>query len=43
VRRGEAAQASPDIQIVAAHSLIRSANHLKGTQVLSPAKRQALA
>src|ERR1700742_2961762 len=31
----EAAWASPDIQIVAAHSLIQIANHFKGTQVLS--------
>jgi magnesium chelatase family protein len=30
-----AAWASPDIQIVAAHSLIQIANHFKGTQVLS--------
>jgi magnesium chelatase family protein len=37
----EAAWASPDIQIVAANSLIQIANHFKGTQVLSrpqPAK-----
>ena len=31
----EAAWAGPDIQIVAAHSLIQIANHFKGTQVLS--------
>src|SRR5437773_228780 len=31
----EAAWASPDIQIVAAQSLIQIANHFKGTQVLS--------
>ena len=31
----EAAWASPDIQIVAANSLIQIANHIKGTQVLS--------
>src|ERR1700744_4088774 len=31
----EAAWASPDIQIVAANSLIQVANHFKGTQVLS--------
>ena len=31
----EAAWASPDIQIIAAHSLIQIANHVKGTQVLS--------
>ncbi|MBN9014157.1 MAG: YifB family Mg chelatase-like AAA ATPase, partial [Rhizobiales bacterium] len=31
----EAAWASPDIQIVAARSLIQIANHFKGTQVLS--------
>ena len=31
----EAAWASPDIQIIAAHSLIQIANHFKGTQVLS--------
>jgi magnesium chelatase family protein len=31
----EAARASPDIQIVAANSLIQIANHFKGTQVLS--------
>src|ERR1700721_2453393 len=31
----EAAWASPDLQIVAAHSLIQIANHFKGTQVLS--------
>src|SRR5450759_1175419 len=31
----EAAWASPDIQIVAANSLIQIANHFKGTQVLS--------
>src|ERR687894_3215883 len=31
----EAAWASPDIQIVAAKSLIQIANHFKGTQVLS--------
>ena len=31
----EAAWASPDIQIVAAPSLIQIANHFKGTQVLS--------
>src|SRR5213595_1419715 len=31
----EAAWASPDIQIVAASSLIQIANHFKGTQVLS--------
>jgi magnesium chelatase family protein len=32
---GEAAWASPDIQIIAARSLIQIANHFKGTQVLS--------
>jgi hypothetical protein len=40
----EAARASPDIQIIAANSLIQIANHLKGTQVLSrpqPKVRQA--
>jgi magnesium chelatase family protein len=31
----EAAWASPDIEIVAASSLIQLANHFKGTQVLS--------
>lgn len=31
----EAAWASPDIQIIAAKSLIQIANHFKGTQVLS--------
>ena len=31
----EAAWASPDTQIIAAHSLIQIANHFKGTQVLS--------
>lgn len=31
----EAAWASPDIQIIAAQSLIQIANHFKGTQVLS--------
>jgi magnesium chelatase family protein len=31
----EAAWASPDIQIIAARSLIQIANHFKGTQVLS--------
>ena len=31
----EAAWASPDIEIIAAHSLIQIANHFKGTQVLS--------
>src|SRR5947207_9976400 len=31
----EAAWASPDIQIIAANSLTRTANHFKGTQVLS--------
>ncbi len=31
----EAAWASPDIQIIAAHSLIQIANHFKGTQLLS--------
>jgi magnesium chelatase family protein len=31
----EAAWASPDLQIVAANSLIQIANHFKGTQVLS--------
>jgi magnesium chelatase family protein len=31
----EAAWASPDVQIVAANSLIQIANHFKGTQVLS--------
>src|SRR5215218_8826441 len=31
----EAAWASPDIQIIAANSLIQIANHFKGTQVLS--------
>src|SRR3979409_2563780 len=31
----EAAWASPDIEIVAASSLIQIANHFKGTQVLS--------
>src|SRR6202000_487778 len=31
----EAAWASPDIQIVAANSLIQIANHFKGTQILS--------
>src|SRR6201986_453229 len=31
----EAAWASPEIQIIAAHSLIQIANHFKGTQVLS--------
>src|ERR671921_271163 len=31
----EAAWASPDIQIIAASSLIQIANHFKGTQVLS--------
>src|ERR1700744_1548951 len=31
----EAAWASPDIQIVAAHSLIQIANHFRGSQVLS--------
>jgi magnesium chelatase family protein len=34
----EAAWASPDIQIVAANSLIQIANHFKGTQVLSRPK-----
>src|SRR5881275_571301 len=34
----EAAWASPDIQIVAASSLIQIANHFKGTQVLSQPK-----
>jgi magnesium chelatase family protein len=41
---GEAAWASPDIQIIAANSLIQIANHFKGTQVLSrpqPKVRQA--
>ena len=33
--RTEAAWASPDIQIIAAKSLIQIANHFKGTQVLS--------
>src|SRR5256885_8436077 len=40
----EAAWASPDIQIIAANSLIQIANHFKGTQVLSrpqPKVRQA--
>jgi magnesium chelatase family protein len=40
----EAASASPDIQIIAANSLIQIANHFKGTQVLSrpqPKVRQA--
>jgi magnesium chelatase family protein len=40
----EAAWASPDIQIVAANSLIQIANHFRGTQVLSrpqPKVRQA--
>src|ERR1700740_1664099 len=40
----EAAWASPDLQIVAANSLIQIANHFKGTQVLSrplPKVRQA--
>ena len=40
----EAASASPDIQIVAANSLIQIANHFKGTQVLSrpqPQSREA--
>jgi magnesium chelatase family protein len=32
---GEAAWASPDIEIVAARSLIQIANHFKGTQLLS--------
>src|SRR5260370_21224375 len=32
----EAAWASPDIQIIAARSLIQIANHFRGTQVLSP-------
>jgi magnesium chelatase family protein len=31
----EAAWASPDIEIIAAQSLIQIANHFKGTQVLS--------
>jgi magnesium chelatase family protein len=31
----EAAWASPDLQIIAAHSLIQIANHFKGTQLLS--------
>jgi magnesium chelatase family protein len=31
----EAAWASPDVEIIAAHSLIQIANHFKGTQVLS--------
>ena len=35
VRRGGIDWASPDIQIVAASSLIQIANHFKGTQVLS--------
>jgi magnesium chelatase family protein len=42
----EAAWASPDIQIIAANSLIQIANHFKGTQVLSrpqPKVRQAAA
>ena len=42
----EAAWASPDIQIIAANSLIQIANHFKGTQVLSrpqPKVRQAQA
>ena len=34
----EAAWASPDIQIIAANSLIQIANHFKGTQVLSRPK-----
>src|ERR1700750_2573273 len=41
---GEAAWARPDIEIIAAHSLIQIANHFKGTQVLSrpqPKVRQA--
>jgi magnesium chelatase family protein len=41
---GEAAWASPDIQIIAANSLIQIANHFRGTQVLSrpqPKVRQA--
>ena len=40
----EAAWASPDIQIIAANSLIQIANHFRGTQVLSrpqPKVRQA--
>src|SRR5581483_3815947 len=40
----EAAWASPDIEIIAASSLIQIANHFKGTQVLSrpqPKVRQA--
>jgi len=40
----EAAWASPDIQIIAANSLIQIANHFRGTQVLSrpqPQVRQA--
>ena len=40
----EAAWASPDIEIIAANSLIQIANHFKGTQVLSrpqPKVRQA--
>ena len=40
----EAAWASPDVQIIAANSLIQIANHFKGTQVLSrpqPKVRQA--
>ncbi len=38
----EAAWASPDIQIIAASSLIQIANHFKGTQVLSrPAPKMA--
>ena len=42
----EAAWASPELQIVAANSLIQIANHFKGTQVLSrpqPKVRQAAA
>ena len=31
----EAAWASPEIEIIAAHSLIQLANHFKGTQVLA--------
>jgi hypothetical protein len=38
----EAAWASPDIQIVAANSLIQIANHFKGSRPLAPSSRNSL-
>src|SRR5271168_2428800 len=38
----EAAWASPDLQIIAANSLIQIANHFKGTQVLSRPQQKIL-